>query len=41
MYEKKHTENVGQILLDLVEFERRGTRAPDGKQMETLTVDLT
>ena len=41
MYGKKHTENVGQRLLDLVEFERRGTRAPDGRQMEKLTIDLT
>ena len=38
MYGTKHTENVGQRLLDFLEFERRGTRAPDGKQIEKLTI---
>ena len=41
VYGKKHTENVGQRLLDFLEFERRGTRAPDGKQMEPLTINPT
>ena len=41
VYGKKHTENIGQRLLDFLEFGVRGTRAPDGKQMEKLTVDPT
>ena len=41
MYGKKHTETVGQRLLDFLEYGVRGTRAPDGKQMETLTIDPT
>ena len=38
---KKHTENVGQRLLDFLEFRVRGTRAPYGKQIEKLTIDAT
>ena len=41
VYGKKHTENIGQRLLDFLEFGVRGTRAPDGKQMEKLTIDPT
>ena len=41
MYGKKHTESVGQRLLDFLEFKVRGTRVPDGKQMEQLTIDPT
>ena len=41
MYGKKHTKNVGQRLLEFLEFEVRGTRAPDGKQIEKLTIDPT
>ena len=31
VYGKKHTENVGQRLLEFLEFEVRGTRVPGGK----------